>query len=112
MTSSLKELRAAVEAGRTAGGRLRSGALLEVRRLIRDASLGGMTYAAIASAVDVTEQTIRRWRAADRGAVLAPVRIVDAPPPMHALIVYGPRGLRVEGLSVDDLATLLCRLSP
>jgi transposase-like protein len=110
MTSTLKSLRAAVVAGRAASGRLRSSARVEVGRLIADAHESGLSYTAIASALGVTDQTLKRWRAPAR-STLAAVRIVDAPAPARALMVHGPSGLRIEGMSLDELAELLRRLA-
>ena len=109
--TSLKALRAAIEAGRTTGGRLRPEARAEVGRLIERAHGEGATYSAIAGEVGVSEQTLQRWRAAGSTS-LAVVRVVDATQAANGLVVHGPRGLRIEGLSLDDVATLLGRLLP
>jgi len=79
--------------------------------LIEQAHAAGASYGAIASAVQVGAQTLRRWRGGRSSTALAVVRVIDAPRAAGALTVYGPRGLRIEGLSVDGLAALLERLS-
>ena len=90
---------------------MRSSARAEVARLIEQAHAAGASYGTIASALEVSDQTLRRWRGDAGSASLAVVRVVDDARRMDMLTVYGPRGLRIEGLSVDGLATLLGKLS-
>jgi hypothetical protein len=111
MTSSLKTLREAVDRGRTPGGRLRASARSDVAGLIEEARAAGSSYGAIASSLEVSAQTLRRWRGNDGSAALAVVRVVDDRRPTDMLVVHGPRGLRIEGLSLDELAALLGKLS-
>lgn len=106
----MKALGEAVTAGRSAGGRLRAGARSEVVRLIEAAHGEGATYGAIAEMLGVSEQTVTRWRMQATDMELAEVRIVDAASSAHELVVHGPHGLRIEGLSLDEVATLLGRL--
>ena len=80
-------------------------------RLIEQAHADGASYGAIASAVQVSEQTLRRWRIARVGTALAVVRVVAEPRSADTVTVHGPLGLRIEGLSLDGLAALLGKLS-
>jgi transposase len=111
MISSLKALRATVEASRTSGGRLRRASQLEVASAIERARSEGASYAAIAVALGVTQQTLKRWRSSDAGSSLALIRVVDPAPVARAVTVHGPRGVRIEGLTLDEIAALLVRLS-
>ena len=110
MLSSLKALRTKVEASRTPGGRLRRASQAEVAAAIEQARSSGASYAEIAAAVGVTLQTLKRWRSTKEGSSLAIVRVVDAPPASRAVVVHGAHGVRVEGLSLDEVAALLVRL--
>lgn len=108
MTTGLKDLRALIERGRTASGQLRSETRGEVVDLIERARGAGTSYREIASAVGVKFQTLMSWRAQQKSTALVPVRVVM---PSRSVIVHGPGGLRVEGLSLDELVALWSRLS-
>jgi alkylated DNA nucleotide flippase Atl1 len=111
MTSTMKALSEAVAVGRSAGGRLRASARFEVVRLIEAAYGEGATYGAIAEMLGVSEQTVMRWRMQDKDSELAEVRVVDAAGSRAGgVVVYGAHGLRIEGLSLDEVAALLGRL--
>ena len=107
----MKALSEAVAAGRSPGGRLRAAARAEVVGLIEQALRDGASYAAIAEMLGVSEQTVVRWRTSSTDTEFAPVRVVDASAQTRKLVVHGPGGLRVEGLSLDEVAALLGRLS-
>ena len=111
MTSSMKALSEAVAAGRSPGGRLRAAARAEVVGLIEQALREGATYVAIAEMLGVSEQTVARWRTQSADTELAPVRVVGALSPSRSVMVHGPGGVRIEGLSLDEVAALLGRLS-
>jgi hypothetical protein len=71
----------------------------------------GVTDEQIAREIGVSAMTFRRWVGARRGS-FAVATVVDATPaPVAAIVVHGPCGLRVEGLSVDEVAALWSRLS-
>ena len=69
----------------------------------------------MARALGINTGTLASWVARHRSAspAFARVEIVDAPtlPVAAKLIVFGPRGLRIEGLDLDGLASLLQRLA-
>jgi transposase len=115
MSTGLKELRSVIERGRTAGGQLRGQARTTVVAVVERAHAQGTSYRELAAALGVKFHTLMSWRGQEhkqksRSSALVPVRIAAAPV-VRGLIVHGPRGLRIEGLSVDELAVLLARLS-
>ena len=77
-----------------------------------------MRYEAIAEALGLEQDALYRLRWVERSRTqggrhergLVSVRVA---PPVDAktLVVHGPLGLRVEGLTLDELAELLRRLS-
>jgi transposase-like protein len=108
----LKELRAVIERERTAGGQLRRPARTAVVEMIERAQAQGTSYREIASALGVKLQTLMSWRSQEQArpqsTTLVPVRVSA---PARIVVVHGPCGLRVEGLSLDELAALWSRLS-
>jgi hypothetical protein len=80
----------------------------------RLALASGVGVKAIARAFDVAPETVRRWRAArtvDGPASLVRVEVVDEVPARTAhartFSVVAASGLRVDGLYLDEVATLL-----
>jgi hypothetical protein len=80
----------------------------------------GASRDAIARELDISTTTLTRWlgrpvatrppafRAVDIVAPAPPAPTpVPAPPPAPSLVVYGPCGVRIEGLEVAALAALL-----
>lgn len=108
MATGLKDLRGLIERGRSAAGHLRGEARGEVVALIERTRSEGSSYREIADAVGVKFQTLMSWRAQQQSTVLVAVRVSM---PSRGMTVHGPRGLRVEGLSLDDVAALWTRLS-
>jgi transposase len=112
MTTSLKDLRALMERERTPGGQLRGSGRRAAVDAIERLHAAGASYREIADGVGVKFQTLMSWRfTAERSTALVPVRVSSPAPAARALVVHGPRGLRIEGLSLDELATLWSRLS-
>jgi hypothetical protein len=115
MSTGLKELRSVIERGRTAGGQLRGQARTTVVAGVEHAHAQGASYREVATALGVTFHTLMSWRGQEqlrrpKNAALVRVRVA-ASPVERRLIVQGPRGLRIEGLSLDELAALWSRLS-
>jgi transposase len=104
----LKAARRLISKSRTPGGRLPANVRGEVIAAVEDAHASGMSYSACAQALGVAEPTLMRWRWRDRDKKLVSVRVQL---PMTALTVHGPGGLRIEGLSLEDVAALLKRLA-
>lgn len=80
----------------------------------KQALASGVGVKAIARALNVTPETVRRWRAAartDAPAALVRVEVVDEPPaPSPCARIFSlvaPDGHRVDGLHLDEVATLL-----
>lgn len=83
----------------------------------------GQAWWQIAAALGLSESALRRWRADDdggEGVALVPVEVIVDEAPVGAarptggiggaLTLVSPRGYRVEGLGVEQLAALLARI--
>jgi transposase-like protein len=75
----------------------------------------GVSMQAIAAALGVAPESVRRWTQRSAGAArgaLVPVHVVPEPPRASrtALTLVSPRGFRVEGLDLADVGTLLAAL--
>ena len=81
------------------------------------------TWRQICEDVGLSESVLRRWSAGpdvgDESVALVPVRVIADSPvglddarsrPKGAITVLTPSGYRVEGLGVEELATLLARI--
>jgi len=82
---------------------------------VEEAHAQGASYREVAATLGVKFHTLMSWRGQEqqrrsRSSALVPVRVA-ATPVARGLIVHGPRGLRVEGMSLDELAVLIARLS-
>ncbi|MEZ4259831.1 MAG: hypothetical protein R3B36_12230 [Polyangiaceae bacterium] len=76
----------------------------------RGRAADGAGYADIARELGVSETTAKRWSQAPHNTIV-PVHVVDdSPAPrLEGLVVISARGLRIEGLDVDAVCTLLAR---
>lgn len=93
----------------------------EVVRSVERFHAAGHSYQAIATALGLNFQTLMSWRRADAeagGRRLEAVRVQEedvgreeAGATPRKLIVLGPNGLRLEGVSVEEVALLFRRLS-
>lgn len=124
-TPDLKRARAVLEAkaaGR--GGRIRATLQREVLGTVQAAHDAGLSYERIAEALGIRSRMLNRWRRRERrlrakheaersGASTPEAEFVAVRVPLSAsgLIVYGPAGLRIEGLSIDNVAELCRRLA-
>jgi transposase len=93
-------------------------------RWIRARMAAGTPLRAVAVAIGLGSETARRWLRAhrvdvgsaivDTATALVPVEIVDTdalvPARASRLAVVAPSGFRIEGLTLDEAATLLARL--
>jgi transposase len=108
----LKRVRLLIERGRGAGRRLSVVARSEVVAFIDGAHADGASYGALARELGVSGQTLANWRAQEQRSQLLPVRVSAMPPVAStSIVVHGPRGLRIEGLTLDDVGELYKRLS-
>ncbi|MFO0729370.1 MAG: hypothetical protein U1E65_36660 [Myxococcota bacterium] len=87
----------------------------EVARYAGAQAAAGEGGTITARALGINTATLASWVARHRGAPpsFARVEIVDAPasPAGTKLIVFGPHGLRIEGLDLEGIASLLRRLA-
>jgi transposase len=107
----LKAVRRMIEASRGPSGRLPANARAEVLSAVARAHDVGMTHAAIAEALGVREAALQRWRWRERCSRAGKLVAVRVPQREASLIVHAPHGVRIEGLSLEDIATLITRLS-
>jgi hypothetical protein len=78
---------------------------LEYARQRRSAGAG---IGRIARELGVSGTTLRKWMAAP---AFVEVKVIDDEPTSRSLVVGGPCGLRIEGMTLDTLVELLRRLS-
>lgn len=111
-----KELREALAradrsgTGRPYPGTLRRAAIEYQHKRQRE----GVSLHAVAAELGMSEATLARWsrRREEPTAAFRAIEVVAEPADMSgAIVVHGPRGLRIEGLSVEGLARLIERLS-
>jgi transposase len=74
----------------------------------------GATLVGVGTELGMSWRTVERWsspkpRASRATSLVRPVAI-RAPPTPSAVVVHGPRGVRIEGLDVASLAELIARL--
>ena len=79
----------------------------------------GRSYARVAAEVGIHVATLRAWQQAAETAMVAttppttfcPVEVISTARPGRGHVVHGPRGVRVEDLTLDEVAELIRRLS-
>ncbi len=113
MSIDLTKVREQLEQQRDKRGRVPAEVRREVVRVLEQARKGGRPYRELAAEIGMSLQTLMGWRHQERhaGSKLAPVKVAAVAKPASSLVVHGPRGLRVEGLSVAELSELWVRLS-
>lgn len=118
MESTASELRGALDAAREKG-RGRSGYSDELRQAVvghvRQRREQGEWWRDIAEELGVSAKTLRKWLGRHKPAVRA-VQITDNPNRTPAarqscVVVTLPKGIRVEGLTVADIALLARQVS-
>lgn len=74
---------------------------------------GGDTLASVARELGLTQRTLWGWVRRTRESVLRPVELIDEVPEVEpeVRVLALPNGLRIEGLSIDDVITLVRELS-
>jgi transposase-like protein len=72
----------------------------------------GHGWVSIASELGVSPTTLRKWQQERRGtsSSFCPVKIVEPASSTRGIVVHAPGELRIEGLSVAELAELVRRL--
>ena len=92
---------------------LRAEAIAYARRRLAE----GASQATVARELAVTTMTVSRWlsmpttpaRPARKPSKMRRVKVVDVKRASGAIVVTTPRGLRVEGLDLDAVCTLVTR---
>jgi hypothetical protein len=111
LSTEINQLRAALAEARRRHGRAYPAELrAQVLRLVDRAEWEGRSPCAMAKSLGLAPTTLLGWqRTAPATSPFLPVVVRDLPPaPRAALSLVLPSGVRVEGLSLDDVATL-CR---
>ena len=112
----IKALREKLEEGRGRGGRTAAALQAMVVKFSEERHKAGTSIKAISNELGLSVHTLSYWRSVHRRqstAALAKVKVV-----VHAaerldrseITVHGPRGLRVEGMSLSQLVELITRL--
>jgi transposase len=80
----------------------------------REREREGASLRQVAAELGVSEASLARWargREEPVGQFRAIEVVAEPVRPVSAVVVHGPRGLRIEGLSLQELAALIERLS-
>jgi len=82
-----------------------------VKACVRSLRATGTKQSEIASELGLSTTTVQRWlRETAPATAIIPVRVIDPPVARaSAIVVTSPRGLRIEGLELGDVAVLLER---
>jgi hypothetical protein len=111
-----EKLRREIGRRESARGRLRRDLRERCERYAAAREAAGAAQKLIASELGVSAMSVQRWLRAKQKATttaMVPVRVV-APRPhqelAESLVMTTPRGLRVEGLDLDALCTVIGRL--
>ena len=108
-----KELRAEVDNALGPGGRLRAESRGALVTRLEEVRSSGLSYSAIARGLGLKFQTVMSWRQLERkrpkGGEFARVRVSPGRPARvpATLVVHGPCGLRLEGVTVEQVAELI-----
>ena len=111
-----EKLRREIGQRQSARGRLRRELRERCERYAAARSAAGISQKMIASELGVSAMSVQRWQRAKpaKPASTAMVRVrVVAPRPTEVAsrpVITTPRGLRVEGLDLDAVCTLITRL--
>jgi hypothetical protein len=120
--SEVEELRRLIAQWRGSGARFATEALRERAAVYAAARVKtGLTRHTVADELGLKDATLAWWlqrrekgvtskKTRGKRGVFQRVQVVAAER-RSALVAYGPRGLRIEGLSVDDVAVLVSKLS-
>jgi hypothetical protein len=113
MKTELSKLREQLEKNRDSRGRLPAMIKREALLIIERARQTGMSYRSISKQVGVNNHTLRYWRETSKSKnVIEEVRVsVPVSNRNNDFVLLGPRGLKIEGLDLAQLAELLVRLA-
>lgn len=109
MDRELADLRRSVqghEGGR--GKRYPAELRLRLRRWVRRRRGEGASAAAIAAELSLPLSTVSHWASSrSQPTALVPIEVVPDPRPSRTLRVLSPSGFAVEGVTVEEAASLL-----
>ena len=97
-------------------GRLRRGLRERCERYAAARAAAGATQKVIAAELGVSAMSVQRWlraRPTAAATAMVPVRVVAPRSTLESasrLVLTTPRGLRVDGLDLDALCTVIARL--
>jgi hypothetical protein len=96
-------------------GRLRRELRERCEQYAATRSAAGAPQKIIAAELGVSAMSVQRWlraRSPARATAMVPVRVVAPRAPQEAtrIVVTTPRGLRVDGLDLDAVCTVIARL--
>ena len=113
MKTELSKLREQLENKRDSRGRVPAAIKRAALLIIERARQNGMSYRSISKQIGVNNHTLRYWRETSKTKnVIEEVRIAEPnAKPKSEVVLVGPRGLRIEGLNLSQLAELLVRLA-
>jgi transposase len=109
-------IRAALVRGKQGAGRpYAESARREVVALLVRRRREGVGVAGVAAEIGLSATTLRKWQQghASPSVTTSPFRevaIVADTPALRTAVVHGPCGLRIEGLTVTEIAELVRRL--
>lgn len=111
-TSEAEQLRNEIGERASNRGRLPRVVRERAKAFVKTRAGAGFSSAMIAAELGLSVKTIERWRVAESAGALVPVRVVaarPAPTRIDRVVVVTTGGLRIEGLDIDALCTLVSR---
>jgi hypothetical protein len=112
-TDEATNLRREIGSRESTRGRLPRELRERCERYAAERAAAGVAKQAIASELGVSAMSVQRWLRATQARTMVPVRIVGPAAPPAAdrrVVVVTPSGLRVEGLDLDGVCTLVARV--
>jgi hypothetical protein len=109
-----ERLRREIGRRKSTRGRLRRELRERCERYAATRSAAGASQKIIAAELGVSAMSVQRWLRAGSPAhatAIVPVRVVASPPEaVSRLVITTPHGLRVDGLDLDAVCTVIARL--
>lgn len=100
-----------IEASRSARGRVPAAIRSEILIVAERAHDAGASYRDVSDALGIDVKALMRWRWRDQKPKLVAVRVPLSAAATSTVTLHGPRGLRIDGVSLDDVAALWMKLS-
>ena len=98
-------LRLRLSEGRDSRNRVPAGLRAEVTAYAQSAQRDGQSYTAVARGLGIKVQTLMRWCRVPSQPRFS--KVLVSRPSNKTLTMHGPGGTRIEGLSVEQIATLM-----